>query len=1159
MNLPQFALRRKPVVIAIVAILVFNGVNVFLTAPRSEDPEYIIREAVITTEWPGATAKQVEELVTDRIEVAMADIKQLRRLQSTSYAGRSVVQVTGLDAVTDVDGVWDKVRAELKLIESELPEGCLSPAVNDKFGDTAAMVLAMYQDPESAKVRRYSSRELELFAKRLRDRILDLRPLLEQPDGTVVPNSIAPSYVARLELHGVQPEVIYLQTDLGNWSQLKLNPNELRTVLAQRNVIAPAGAIDTNVDRVTTRLSGNFDAAYEVNNVVVGRVATGQESPGRQTIDELARNIGAGLGPGGPRPTSMEVPVYLSDLGLNVIRDYQDPSPGMVRLTNNESSSEAIVLAFYLKPGQNISEMGKAVEEMLATANDTFLPKDIRVEKVSDKPEIVDKKIAEVVDNLIDSVLIVLAVLILLSGFRVATVCALAIPMIMLIAVGAMRLWNCNIEQVSLAALIIALGMLVDNAIQVCDNTNRFLREGLEPDEAAIKGPNQIAFPILIATLSILAAFLPMTVCLTGGSKEYVFSLPVVISLALGGGWIFAMTMTVIMARWILRPSNAPAPIFSIFAWIKGLFGKGKTVTEEEPAAASPYIGLCLAAVNVKYLTIGVAVALLVGANMLPIKSAFFPMADSRQCVVEVVLPDGAPIARTNEKLAELEKIVQALSRKTFQDGQWVDLDEDRLQNMAVYVGMGGPRFYMGLDPKPNSANYGIIQINASSNPAVPGYVADLRVAAVQGVGEPGSSDYLPPVAGTRIVPKRLVMGTPVMSPIDIRVLGPRLASERVLRYYSERLKDSLLDCGIAWDVHDSWGELGNQLNVDVLGDQANMAGVTNATVAATLNAYYSGHYLTSYREGDKQIPIKLRLPPGQRGTLDEITNAYVQGYTGKVPLDAVTSLEWQQKPVKITRYQRERTIRVLAMPEAGFEASEVLDHPRVKAEIEAISAEMPPGYRLERGGVDEEAGKGARQNGKSLGITAVLIFLCLIVQYNSFVKPIMILLTIPLAAMGGLVGLWMMGLPLGFMETLGFLALFGITLSAAILMVDFTERMISEKIASGEGLPEPGEQSCSGLNRETFRATLAEAGNMRLMPILMTTLTTVGGLLPLMIGQGPLFKGLATVIVVGLSLGTVMTLFVLPAIIATMVELFGINLASVEAGSAEGESGSEE
>ena len=1145
MNLPHFALKYKPVVIAVVALLVANGWNTFWKAPRRENPEFIIREAVIVTLWPGATAEQVEKLVTDRVEVAMGDIKQLRRTYSTSYAGRSVVLITTVGEVFDVNMVWDKVRAELKLIQPLLPKGCLPPMVNDKFGDTASLVLALYQDPESAKVRPYTPRELEIFAKRLRDRVIDLRPLMKTADGKEVPNTMAPSYVARMEMHGVQQEVIYVETDLGNWSNLQLSADTLGRVLAQRNVVAPAGLIDTNDERFTTRITGNFDAAYEVNRVVVGRTATSAMTPTRTHFSDLVFEMAVGDEPFSTAARPQEVPVYLNDLGLNVIRDYEDPPYGLVRFADGDTSAEAIVLAFYLKPGQNVTELGRAADAMLATANETFLPKDIRVEKVSDKPEMVDDKINMVVENLIDSVIIVVLVLMLLAGLRVAAVCALAIPMIMLIAVGAMRLWNVQIESVSMAALIIALGMLVDNAIQVCDNVNHHLGTGVPPDQAASEGASQIGFPILIATLSILAAFLPMPFCQTGESREFVISLPVVVSLAMGGGWVFAMTMTVIMARYLLKPDAARAPIFIFFDWIGKQLGKGrKTPVSENAGNGGPYVGLCLIAVRMKYITIAVAVALLIGSVMLPIRASLFPNEETHQFVVEVFLPNTAPIRRTDEVMRQLEKTVRAVSKKTYRDGKWVDLKEDRLENMAVYVGLGGPRFYIALNPQPDAGNYGIIQINATSKPAVPQYVEDLRVASMQGVGEPTSPGYVPPVAGARVIPKRLTAGIPVMSPVDIRVMGSRLASERVLRYYAERLKKALRECGIAWDVHDSWGELGNQLDVGVRTDEANMAGVTNETLAATLNAYYSGHYLTTYREGDHQVPIKLRLPTAQRGSLDDIKNAYVEGYTGKVPLDAIASLDWQQKPVKITRYQRLRTMHVLARPETGFAASELLDHPRVKAEMAKVEAEMPPGYRLELGGIHEEAVKGEQENARSLGITVVLIFLCLIIQYNSFVKPLMILLTVPLAGMGGIVGLWMMGVDFGFMETLGFLALFGIVLSAAILMVDFSGRLIGEKLARGEGLPGPGEKPCSGLSREAFRQTLAEAGNRRLMPILMTTLTTVGGLLPLMFGNSPLWIGLATVIVVGLLIGTLMTLFVLPAIIAVMVELFGVNLA---------------
>ena len=283
-----------------------------------------------------------------------------------------------------------------------------------------------------------------------------------------------------------------------------------------------------------------------------------------------------------------------------------------------------------------------------------------------------------------------------------------------------------------------------------------------------------------------------------------------------------------------------------------------------------------------------------------------------------------------------------------------------------------------------------------------------------------------------------------------------------------------------------------------------------------------------------------LRLPPEQRRSLDSLRNAYVEGYTGKVPLDSVADLQMKRRPVKTTRFQRERMMAVLARPESGILASEVLE--QAKDQVDEIAAQLPPGYRIEDGGIQEEAARGERQNSASLGIGAALILLCLIIQYNSWVKPLMIVLTVPLAIIGGLLGLWFRGIPMGFMETLGFLALFGTVLNAAILMIDFAEGLITEKLAAGEGVAAPGEKSYSGLTREAFRECLTETGRIRMMPILMTTLTTVGGLITLMFA-GPLFRGLATVFAVGLTLGTAITLFVLPAIMALMVENFGMKL----------------
>jgi multidrug efflux pump subunit AcrB len=700
--------------------------------------------------------------------------------------------------------------------------------------------------------------------------------------------------------------------------------------------------------------------------------------------------------------------------------------------------------------------------------------------------------------------------------------------------------------------------LLVDNATVVCDNTKRLLNQGLSPEEAAIQGPTQVSSSLLMGSLTTISVFIPMTFALKGGTREYVFSLPVVVSLTLLLSWISALTVTAIMNRHLLVPTEGPLPFVKIFNWIWQRLPIRKGAVDSSASDQDKthwYVRACSVAIQNRFVTIGVAFGLLFGSLMLPIKSSFFPDADRPQFVVDIYLPEGSPLHRTDDVAKRVEQIVRRLSTTTWEEGKLTAITDKkgepapRMDNMAIYVGAGGPRFYTGLDQKSNASNYSIIWVNTTDARQNKQYIADIRRAAWEGIGQPGEEDYIPPIAGARIVPKPLVLGTPVPSPIEYRLMGPRLASEKVLRYYNQRLKDVLRSSGIVWDVHDSWGEPGDQLDVDIKVAAANMAGVTNETVAQTLNAYFSGHYLSTYREGDHQVPIMLRLPAEQRRSLAALSGAYVEGYSGKVPLDSVARLELKRRPVKTTRFQAERVLSVLARPEFGILARDALA--QLKPKVDEIAAELPPGYRIENGGIDEEATRGERQNAASLGIGGALILLCLVIQYNSWVKPLMIILTVPLAIIGGMLGLWIRGIPMGFMETLGFLALFGTVLNAAILMIDFAEQLITEKLAKGEGLAAPGEKSYSGLTREAFRECLTDTGRIRMMPILMTTLTTVGGLITLMYA-GPLFRGLATVFAVGLALGTAITLFVLPAIMALMVENFGLKLGQEPEGQAE-------
>ncbi len=737
----------------------------------------------------------------------------------------------------------------------------------------------------------------------------------------------------------------------------------------------------------------------------------------------------------------------------------------------------------------------------------------------------------------------VVVVLIFMSGLRLSFIAGMAVPMIMLITIGLMRIWDVELEQVSLSALIIALGILVDSTIQVCDNTQTHLNRGESNVQAALKGTQEIAAPVLISALTVIVSFLPMAFIIPGAARETLVSLPVVVSLSIGVGWVFAVTMTAILCAHLMRPIPGAN-------WLGTLLAKLRKKPSAEAARddrPSLYQRLALLGMQFRWPVVIVSYLALAASPLIMPPMDFFPLAVRNQFVIELYLPAGTPIERTDAVAQQVERAIQRLDGQTFCDGKWQDTAE-RLTNVSTFVGTGGPFNFLGLYPKAGGSNFAVLWVNTTNPEVVPQFVSDLRQATDEGLGGVGSDDYLPPVIGARVVPQRLVTGEPILSTIDIRILGPRLARESVLRENAEKIKRVLYDSGMAWNIHDGWGEQILQLDVDIDQQKANLAGVTNATVALSMNAYYTGHPLTIYREEDRQLPVFLRLTSAQRGSLDDLKAVYVQGFAGKLPLSSVASVTQSWQPSCIERYKRERNMAVRCRPEAGLIYSQVLD--AIQPQLDQIEAELPPGYRIEIGGTKELSDKGVGVIGTTMSVSMALIFVLLVIQFNSVPKTMMILLTLPLAVPGGLFGLQMMGLTLGFTSLLGFVALAGIVLSAAILLMDFSARLVGEKLEQGEGVAAAGQKNCSGLTREAFRKSIAAAGQLRFMPIMMTTLTTIGGLLSLMFAGGPLFEGMATVMVVGLTFGTALTLFVLPALIAVFVEDFGLQLVEAPASS---------
>ena len=613
MNLPAFALKNKTIVMVVAILLMLLGVNVFLTAPRQEDPSFTIRDAWIITVWPGATARQVEKLVADPIEDAMSGVEAVRKIDTTSYVNYCVTQITLQDQYSDASAVWDKVRRELTLIEQDLPPGCQSPMLDDHASQAAVFMLCLYQDPDTVENKKYTPRELEDHAKALRDRIIDLRPVVKGPDGKFIPDPSQAAFVERVTLYGVQNETIYIETDLGKWSQLAMSPVQLQLLLEARNAVVPGGSIDTDHEKFNIHTASQFDTVHEIQNVTAARVAV--SSGGRK--GQIAVPGGDSLV---PTPLAQNIPVKLKDLELNVIRDYEDPPQQLARYSDAERSSDCIVMAFTMKGGVNIVDLDDQMDALLATANESVLPPDIVLTKVSDQPKAVDKKVNEVISNVVTSVVVVVIVLLVMAGVRTAAISAIAIVMIMLTAMGLMQFWGIVIEQMSLAALIIALGILVDNTIQVCSNTQSFLDKGLPRDEAAVAGPNQIAFSTFIASGTILAAFLPMTFALKGSMQEYVYSVPMVVSLCIGVGWVYAYTMTVIMAWFGMRPSKP----------------KSQPAGDQKKSRGG-YVTMCLVAIKAKWIIAAVSYAFLFAVFALPVSSDFFPLSDRNQFVIDVL------------------------------------------------------------------------------------------------------------------------------------------------------------------------------------------------------------------------------------------------------------------------------------------------------------------------------------------------------------------------------------------------------------------------------------------------------------------------------------------------------------------------------------------
>ena len=1113
MNLAGLAIRFRPVVITFVLMLTAWGVITFLTMPRREDPEFTIRSCVVSTQWPGAPAIKVEELVTDKLEEVLDGIEEVETLRSTTINGLSTIYVDVEDSVPPdaIANVWDKVRAKVELVR--MPANNMRPVVNDDFGDTSILLLGIYQVPlegesEVSPQYLYTPRELEDAADRVRD-VLRLLP-----------------GVAKVEKFGVQDEAIYIETDLGTWSKLALTTGTLRQLVDSRNIVLPGGTIDTSDGKFSVKPGGEFDAVSEIESLSVAASRNGDN---------------ASL-------------VSLRDMGMQVNRAYKDPADVLCRFTEPRGTFPAVMLGVTMKSGSNIIDVCTRsmdrVRQLIEV--DQALPGDIAVLPISNQADNVSQKINDVISNVVSAVVIVVIVVLLFVGLRTSLVMAANIPIVVLSSIAIIAFFGVQLEQISLASIIIALGLLVDNAVQVCDQTRTNILAGMKPTDAAVEGAKTLAFPMLTGTLTTVAAFFPMLFALEGGGKEYVYSLPVTLSTTLLLSWFLAMTICVVLASAFIRAPKNPSAPSAPLPWMADFLGKSirklrKKRSKEAPTdkASGPdagpqenlflrlYGATAVLAVRFKWLTVAAAIGLLVACMSLPVGTEFFPQDRRDQFFVNVILPETATIQQTDAVVKQVESTIRKLSPSTDEDGNALE----RLRTMRCIIGKGGARWALGVDPPSPNSNVAEILVRTASGELTPQYIRDLRRVTSEGDTELG----IEPIRGARVIPKKLALGPPA-APLVLRISGDGFADIDELRRITNQVKDLVRDQPETWDVSDSWGIDGFEITLEIDDEKANLSGVTNANVADTLNAYFSGLQLSTFREGEKQVPVFFRLAKRERQDLSGVETAFVEGENGKIPLNSIARAVQRWQPAKIERRDMNRTIEVRSEVEDGVSGNDIVVRVLKSDRLKEIQAAMPTGFAIEVGGSYEESQDSSAQMLTSFGISFLLIVIILVIQYNGWSKTLVILATLPMAMMGAFFGLWLTNSPLGFMPQLGLLSLFGIVLNTGIIFIEFADILIAKKAETSDG-----SGAISGLSREEFHECLAAAGKQRMLPIFLTTATTVGGLLPLALSGGPLWEGMAWLMIFGLLVATLLTLYVVPALYAIVVETFRVQPVKLE------------
>ncbi len=974
MNLAKIALDNKVTTLVLTVMTVVGGMLTYQSLGRLEDPAFTIKDALVITPYPGATALEVEQEVTDRLEKAVQGLGQLSELESKSERGLSTLTVTVKDRfdAASLPQVWDELRRKIGDAQGDLPPGAGPSTVIDDFGDVYGIFVAIYGDG-------YSFQELEDYADFLRTEIL------------LVPD------VAKVDYFGLRPEAVYIELDRDRMAQLGIPASLIIGELRQKNVIANAGRVWVGTDFLSVRPTGTMSSVEDFEGILISGI--GSESQ-----------------------------IFLRDVA-SVRRDYIEPPRQLLRF----DGIPAIGLGISTVADGNVVTMGALLRQRLAEL-EPMRPVGVEFGIIANQPDAVLEAIDSFIVSLGQAVVIVVVVLLFFMGLRTG----LLIGFILFLTIAAtfimMGSQGVTLERISLGALIIALGMLVDNAIVVVDGMLIKMQAGVERRRAAIEVVQQTAFPLLGATMVAILAFAAIGTS-QDSTGEYTRSLFQVILYSLSLSWLTAVTVTPLLGVMFLKVKPAK---------------EGEE--EKDPYGGAfyrGYKGFLTAAMRGKWITVlvvlGIFYASLAGFGY--VENSFFPDSTRPQFMVDFWLPQGTHINDTTQQAAEIEEYIMGL---------------DNVVHVASVIGQGATRFLLTYAPQQSNSGYVqfIVEVDdfTAMDRLIPQIQTDLEAAYpaaipnlfrfVNGPGEPGK--------------------------IRARIMGPDRGELRRLAGEVEAIfQQDPFSIGVRID----WGAPTKIVRPVLAEEQANVNGITRPDVALALLQGFEGAPVGIYREGDDLLPIVLRAPAPERLDIGSMQNLQIwsPGAQKSIPLRQVVSdFETSFEDDIIIRQDRRRTITVYADPRSG-NASVLLARLRPLVEREV---ELPAGYYLEWWGEIRDSSKAQEALAGSLPTFVVIMILVVVALFNSVRQAMVIWLTVPLALIGVTIGLLVTGQPFGFMALLGFLSLSGMLIKNAIVLVD-----------------EINAQSASG--KDTFTAVV-DSGASRLRPVAMAAATTILGMAPL-------------------------------------------------------------